>query len=89
MTERFKQESLAYIDQHKNDGIPAEFYGISTNVLSLDMVDYQDGKSAVINVSTQRIEVRSNQDPKRVEQVAQVGFEQVDGNWKVDSIRWE
>lgn len=89
MTEAFQKKSLEYIDANQQEGIPEEYYGISTTAVSLKLANYKEEASATVHVSTRRVETRSTQDPKIYNQDAVLEFKNVAGNWKVDSFTWK
>jgi hypothetical protein len=89
MTEAFRQQSAEYISDQQANGIPEEYYGITTTVASLELAEYTEGETATVRVATRRIETKSTQDPTVFTQYAQVHFENVSGSWKVSSANWE
>jgi hypothetical protein len=89
MTDAFQKSSAKYISEQQDNGIPAEFYGVTTTVASLELVDYAAENSATVRVATRRVETKSTQDPTVFTQYAVVHFENVEGSWKVDSATWE
>lgn len=88
MTERFKKESADYITSNQADSQPSDYYGISTEVLSLEATKVE-GNDATVMVTTQRIESKGNADPTKFNQTAEVRLEKVESNWKVDNITWK
>lgn len=89
MTQRFQTESLKYIAEHQPQGIPEEYYGISTYVISLKLTNYVEKESATAEIITQREESTSTQDRKVTTQTVVVQLQNVSGAWKVDSITWK
>ena len=88
MTASFQASSATYISENQASEDPGNYYGISTEVISLELVSLE-GDDAVVDVLTQRIEEKSNEDPAVFNQTAEVVFEKVEGYWKVDSITWK
>ncbi len=89
MTTRFQQESAEYISQRQSNGIPDEYYGITTTVASLQLEEFVEDEAATVRVATRRVETKSTQDPTVFTQYIQVQFKNVEGSWKVDSATWE
>lgn len=89
MTDRFKEESIAFIDEQQKTGFSEEFYGIVTSAESVKVQEFKKQESATIIVSTRRVESRSNQEDKVITQDALVFFTYVGDNWKVDNITWQ
>ncbi|MBI2410878.1 MAG: hypothetical protein HYV32_03250 [Candidatus Kerfeldbacteria bacterium] len=89
MTEEFQQESLAFIEKNHTDGIPEDYYGISTTANSVELTAYTAKESATARVGTRRVETKTNEDPRAFTQYALVDFLYVNGNWKVDNITWQ
>lgn len=89
MTQRFQTESLTYIAENQPQGIPEEYYGISTYVISLKLTSYVAKEAATVELITQREESTSTQDRKVTTQSVVVQLQSVSGAWKVDSITWK
>lgn len=89
MTEKMRQESAKFIDESQESGVPEEFYGITTTVKSLELVEFVDGERAVVKVGSQRIETKGTNDPKSFQQEAVLEFNNVDGSWKVNSFTFQ
>lgn len=88
-TERFKQEQLKFIDENQQTGVEDEFYGISTQSVTIELVKFTAAESAVVRVGTRRSESKAGQEELVFTQYARVDFEYVSGLWKVDNITWE
>lgn len=88
MTADFRARSAKYISENQADAEPAEYYGISTEVISLEMVSLEES-TATVNVLSQRIEEKAGEDPSAFTQTAEVVFEKTNGDWLVDSITWQ
>lgn len=89
MTERMQTEMAEYIDANTKEGIPDEFYGITTTVVSTKLDGFTEEQSATVTVGTKRVETRGQQDPTVLTQDASVKFQYVEGNWKVDKFTWK
>src|SRR3989339_991515 len=86
MTESFQKESLQFIEDHAQDGMAEEFYGISTTAASLTVDQFTKEQSATVNIATRRVESRSNQDRRIFSQDAIVELLFVSGNWKINGF---
>jgi hypothetical protein len=89
MTEKLRRESAEFISANQEGGVPEEFYGITTTVKSLEIVEFSSGERAVVVVGTQRIETKGSNDPKSFQQEATLEFLNVDGDWKVNAISFK
>lgn len=89
MTTRFRQESEKIIADAEAPDPNAEFYGITTKVLTIAMGDYVEDKKAVVQLQTQRTETDGAADSTVFTQPVRVSLVSVDGVWKVDSVTWE
>lgn len=88
MTQRFQKESAEFIAANQGASTTDDYYGISTTVLSLEATNLGDS-TATVEVVTQRIESKGNDDPNKFNQTAVVTLEKVETNWKVDNITWK
>ncbi|MFH1426301.1 MAG: hypothetical protein ABIG66_02600 [Candidatus Kerfeldbacteria bacterium] len=89
MTDRLQKEMADFITENQKEGVPEEFYGITTTAISTELVSMKENEKAVVRVGTSRVETVGGNDPKTFTQHAKVTFEQVEGNWKVDKYSWE
>lgn len=89
MTEKFQKESAQYISENQNSGIAAEYYGITTTVASSSVEEFNEKNSAVVRLSTRRVESKGDQDPTVYNQDALVKFQYVGDHWKVHAVDWQ
>ncbi len=89
MTEKFQKESAKYISENQDSGIAAEYYGITTTVASSSVEEFNDKNSAVVRLSTRRVESKADQDPIVYTQDALVRFQYVGDHWKVHAVDWQ
>jgi hypothetical protein len=85
---RFATELQAQID---NAPAPTEYYGVTTVVLSVNVVSMDDAAgTAFASVSTQRTESKgSPQDHHVFYQTMELAFVKSGGEWKVESATWK
>lgn len=88
MTADFQSRSADYISKNQASEDPGNYYGISTEVISLELTDLGES-TATVDVVTQRIEETADTDPNIFNQTAEVEFEKVEGYWKVENITWK
>lgn len=88
MTSDFQSRSAQYISENQANEAPEDYYGISTEVISLELVSLEE-KTATVEVLAQRIEEEAGKDSNPFTQSAVVTFEQQNGDWLVDSISWK
>lgn len=87
LTERFQNATnqlIASDVRNENDA----YYGITTSVLSVDIVSSSD-ESATVRVITQRVEQREGEENNVFTQEAVARLDRVDTGWKVDAIDWQ
>lgn len=87
MTTAMQKEQAEYIDANQSDEVPEEYYGITTSVLSTEMIELTE-TTATVQVQTQRVETTGSEDPVKNTQSMELTFEKVGENWKVSSASW-
>ena len=89
MTEKMSGQAdrLANSDDNRSSG---EFYGISTVVANVNIVDFSEGATgATIEVSSRRTETKGSGDPVIFSQTARLQLNKDGEAWKVDSFTWK
>jgi cytoskeletal protein RodZ len=88
MTDGFAQETQRFIDENEPS---EEYYGVTTRVVSIDIVERDEGAGvATVRATTQREEsTGSPQNTSISYQDIVVDYEQVDGVWKVSDATWQ
>ena len=89
MTQKLQEEQAAYIDKSQNSGIDEAYYGITTTVISMELVEYTADSTATAVLETRRVESKAQQDPIVFTQPIEVHFTNVGGNWKVSATQWK
>ncbi|MDP3970241.1 MAG: hypothetical protein Q8P90_00935 [bacterium] len=67
-----------------------EFYGVTTQAISSDIIDYEDGATgATVKVSTRRTETIGTGDPEIKSETARLQLKKIGNSWKVDNFQWQ
>lgn len=88
MTEAFAQETQAFIDENEP---PEEYYGVTTRVVSVDVVERnEEAGAATIRATTQREEATGSPQNTSVRyQDIVVEYERTNGTWEVSGATWQ
>lgn len=86
MTEEMRIWAQDYVAEQLKS-MPAQF-GITTKVLSKKVLDYEEGKTAVVLLSTQRQETSVGRKDIYYQEV-EIEFSGAEGEWKVSRLEWQ
>ncbi len=86
MTNRFWRETENYISEKEKEEIK-EFYGITTKVLNVEEIIFSEEEVNYL-ISCQRIETKGTAE-KVFYQNLELKMIKENGEWKVDSVKWQ
>jgi hypothetical protein len=86
MSKRLWQEIENYIKEKEKEEVK-EFYGITTKVLNVEEKDFSENEANYL-ILTQRIETKGTEQ-KVFYQNLSLKMIKENGEWKVDSVKWE
>lgn len=67
-----------------------EYYGITTKVATVNIVDFEEGStSATVVVHTRRTETKGLENPVTFSQSARLQLKKINNAWKVDTFSWQ
>lgn len=86
MTERFKSQTIARINQEKNES--ANFYSYITKAVNLQVSSFNPEQKVVFLIQAQEIENKENV-TTRNQRIIEVVLLKEGGNWKVDAVNYK